>query len=231
MRLIKITAAGLAAALLATTGVALASAQFKQTAKVALTATKPNASSGIRAVISSSDPGAPFGKPLALKTLKLTFPANTRFNFKSKALAQCKASEAEIKATKGAACPAKSRVGTGGAAIDGAPVFASAPESVTAFAGKNEVLLLLVPTGPAGSTLVLHARVSSNRLSAEVPLLAVGPVTFVLTELKLTVKATGKGSSAFIRAGKCAKKKFVVTSSFAYYTGEKLTLSSSSKCR
>jgi hypothetical protein len=230
MRTVKITTAALAAAMLATTGIAVGSAQFKQTAKVTLTATKPNASSGIKAVIFSSDPGAEFAKPQALKVLTVTFPANTRFNFKSKALAQCNASDVEIKATGGAVCPAKSRLGSGAATANGAPVLPAIPETVTAFAGKGEVLLLLVPK-VAGSTSVLHGKVAGNRLTVELPVLAVGPVSIVLTELQLAVKAIGKGSTTFLRAGKCTKKRFVVKSNFLYQNGSKLTLSSSSKCR
>lgn len=231
MRTLKITVLGLVSAMVATSGLALASSQFKQTAVVTLTATKPGASSGIRAAISSSDPGAPLAQPQGLKTLTLTFPAKTRFNFKSKALKRCLASDTEIKATSGSACPSKSRLGSGSALANGAPVLPQIPESVTAFAANNEVLLLLAPTAPGGTTLVLHGKVSGNRMTTEVPVLKQGPVNIVLTELKLAVKAIGKGPTAFIRAGKCVKKRFVVTSSFLYQTGEKLTLTSSSKCK
>jgi hypothetical protein len=166
-----------------------------------------------------------------LKVLTLTFPSKTRFNFKSKALKRCRASEDEIKATTGAACPAKSRLGSGSAIANGAPVLPSIPESVTAFAGANEVILFLAPTHPGGVALVLHGKVSGNRMTTEVPVLKQGPVNIVLTELKLAIKAIGKGSTTFIKAGKCVKRKFVVRSSFLYQTGEKLTLTSSSKCR
>lgn len=231
MRTLKITAIGLAIAMLATTGIALASSQFKQTANVTLTATKPNASSGVKAVVFSSDPGAPFAQPQGLKVLTVTFPAKTTFDFKSKALTRCKASEAEIKATTSAACPAKSRLGSGSANANGAPVLPSIPEGVSAFAGSNEVILFLSPKAPGGVALVLHAKVSGNRLTVEVPELKQGPVNIVLTELRLTIKAIGKGKATFIKAGKCVKKRFVVRSSFLYQTGEKLTLTSSSKCK
>ncbi|HEY7890598.1 MAG TPA: hypothetical protein VIC05_00150 [Solirubrobacteraceae bacterium] len=230
MRTLKITALGLAIAMLAMTGIALASAQFKQTAKVTLTATKPNQSSGVKAVILSEDPGAPFAQPQGLKVLKLTFPVKTKFNFHSKALAQCKASEPEIKATKGAACPVKSKLGTGSANANGAPVLPAIPEAVAAFAGNNEVILYLEHKALGGVDLILHAKVSSNKLTVEVPELKQGPVNIVLTELKLTIKAIGKGTNTFIKAGKCIKKRFVVTSSFLYQTGANSTLTSSSRC-
>lgn len=229
MRAVKITAGALVVAMLATTGIALASSQFKQTAKVTLTATKANVSTGIKAAISSSDPGAEFEKPQGLKVLTLTLPAKTKFNFKTKAIAQCSASETEIKATGGAACPSKSKLGTGSAKANGAPALPLIEETVTAYAGKGEVLLVLAPKN-AGSTSVLRGKVSGNKMTTELPKVAVGPVTIVITELRLNVKAFGKGSSSFIRAGNCTKHKFVVTSSFLYETGAKLTLKSSSKC-
>lgn len=229
MRAVKTTAIALAAAMLATTGIALASSQFKQTAKVTLTATKPNASTGIKAVIFSTDPGAQFEKPQGLKVLTLTFPAKTRFNFKSKAITQCKATDTELIGSGGAACPSKSRLGAGSATANAAPVIPKIPESVTAYAGKGQVLLVLVPKGP-GATSVLHGKVSGNKMTTELPALAIPPVSIVVTELRLSVKAIGKGSSSFIRAGNCVKHKFVVKSSFLYDTGAKLTLKSSSKC-
>jgi len=237
MRRLKFMAAGLAAAMLATTAMAalaLASAQFKQTAKVTLTAKKEGASTGFKANIQASDPGAPLEKPQGLKTLTVTFPTKTTFNFKSKALAQCKASDIEIKATGGSVCPSKSKVGSGQSTANGAPALPKISESVTAFAGKNEILLLLAPkvVGGPGATLVLHAKVSGNKLTTEVPVIpAPAGLTIVITGLELSVKSVGSGKTTWAKAGKCVKKKFVVKSTFLYMTGEKLTVSSSSSCK
>lgn len=230
MKLIKITAVAIAATMLATTGIALASAQFKQTAHVTLTATKAGASTGINAVIFSSDPGAPFGQPKALKVLTLALPPATKFNFKTKKIVQCKASDLEINLSA-SACPAKSKVGTGSAVANGAPVLPAISENVTAYAANNQIILVLVPTTPGASKIILHAKVNANKLTAEVPAITFGPVKIVLTELRLKVKAIGSGSASFVRTGKCVKKKFVVKSTFVYETGERLTLSSSSKCK
>ena len=79
------------AVLLLSTGIALASSQFKQTSNIRLTATKAGAATGFKAALKSSDPGEPGGKPQALKTLKITFPVGTKFNFKSKAIKPCTA--------------------------------------------------------------------------------------------------------------------------------------------
>jgi hypothetical protein len=230
MRRSKITAAVLAAAMLLSVSIALASSQFKQTANVTLTATKAGKTTGFKVSLLSSDPGEPGGKPQALKTLTIVFPAKTKFNFKSNAIAQCKASDTEIKATGGAACPAKSRIGSGSASANGAPVFPAIPENATAYAGANNIVFLLSPKGPAGSVIVLRGAVSANKVTTEVPPIVVGGLTIVITELKLAVNKIGGGKQAFVTSGKCTGGKFKVSSKFLYQTGATLTLASSSKC-
>ncbi len=230
MRRVWFTVVAALALALGAVGVAVASSQFKQTAKITLTAKKSGDSTGFKAKIASSDPGAPNGQPQGLKTLTVIFPKHTKFNFKSKALEQCHATDTELRATGGAACPKKSLIGTGSATANGAPVFPQIPEKAAAYAGSKEIRFLLTPTGPAGQTLVLHGKVSGNTLTASVPVLKSGPLNIVLTALSLKVKAIGHDKSAFVTAGKCRKKKFEVTSKFVYQTGAKLTLKSSSKC-
>src|ERR1022692_1311270 len=224
MRRLTLTVAGLAAAMLMTAtmaAVALASSQFKQTAKVTLTAKKQGASTGFTASLQSTDPGAPLEKPQGLKTLTIAFPAKTTFNFKSKALTVCKANDTEIKATGGSACPSKSKLGEGSSTANGAPAIPLIPENVTAFAGNNQILLLLAPKtlGGPGATLVLHGLISANTMKTQVPPLTVGGLTIVITGLQLKIKAVGSGKTTWAKAGKCASKKFLVKSSFLYETG------------
>jgi hypothetical protein len=219
-----------ALAMLAVAAVALASSQFKQTSNVTLTATKAGQSTGFKAAIQSSDPGEPGGKPQALKTLTLTLPSATKFNFKSKALTLCTAGDTEIKGTGGAVCPAKSKIGSGTAEANGYPAIPQIPENATAYAGKGNIIFLLAPKGPAGAPLVLHGVVSANKVTTEVPPISFGGVSIVITGLNLTVNKVGSGKTAFITAGKCTSGKFKVKSNFLYSTGATETLSSSSKC-
>jgi hypothetical protein len=231
MRHLKITALLVTAlAMLAVAAVAMASSQFKQSAKVTLSATKQGKATGFSAALASSDPGEPGGKPQALKTLTITLPSATKFNFKTKALTACTASDIEIKGTGGAACPAKSKIGSGSAEANGAPVFPVIPENATAYAGPGNIIFLLSPKGPAGTVLVLHGVVSANKVTTAVPVIAAGGLPIVITALNLKINTVGSGKSAFITAGKCIGGKFTVKSSFLYYTGASLTLSSSSKC-
>lgn len=232
---LKLTAAGLAVALVAAAavaGMALASAQFKQTSQVTLTAKKEGASTGFKANLQSSDPGAPFQKPQGLRKLTIEFPKKTSFNFKTKALALCKATDIELVATGGAACPAKSKLGTGSSSANAAPVLPTIEENVAAYAFNGQIVLLLAPKVLGrGSPIVLHGKISKNTMTTEVPPLTLGGLTIVITGLKLNVKAVGSGKTTWAKAGKCVKKKFVVKATFLYETGQKLTISSSSGCK
>lgn len=227
MRAIKLIPAALAA-VLCLGAVAYASSQFTQTANIALTAKKAGKPTGFKASLHAADPGAL--QPQGLKTLTITFPARTAFDFKSKAIKRCRASDVELVATKGKACPAQSRIGTGSAVANGAPVLPVIPENVTAFAANNQIIVVLTPKGAAGQVLVLHAVVRANRLTAQVPVVKSGGLNIVITDLELTVRTLGHGRGAFVTAGRCAKGRFTVTSRFLYQTGATLTLRSSSAC-
>jgi hypothetical protein len=228
MSRLKLASALVAMTTLSVGGVAYASSQFTQTANITLTASKAGKPTGVKASIQSADPGAV--QPQGLKTLTIALPASTKFNFKSSAIAQCKASDIEIKATGGSACPAKSKLGSGTAVANGAPVIPAIPENATAYAGANQVIFLLTPAGSSGQVLVLHGKVAANKITTEVPVISAGGLNVVITALNLTINKIGRGSQAFITAGKCTKGKFVVKSGFVYQTGAKLSLTSSSNC-
>jgi len=229
MRRLKLMAALLAIGMLSAGGLAYASSQFTQAANITLTATKAGKPTGLKASLESADPGAV--QPQGLKTLTIALPTNTRFNFKSTAIKRCKVSEVEIKATLGSACPTRSKIGSGTAVANGAPVLPVIPENATVYAGSNRIIFLLTPaTAGVGQVLVLYGKVSANKVTTAVPVITAGGLNIVITALNLTIKKIGSGSKAFITAGKCTAGKFVVKSSFLYQTGATLALKSSSKC-
>ena len=228
MRIIRLMALPLAVGILGGGAVAYASTQFTQTSNITLSAKKAGKPTGFKASLLSADPGAL--QPQGLTTLTITFPIKTKFNFKSKAIKQCKASDLEIKATLGSACPAKSQIGSGTAVANGAPVIPVIPENAKAYAGKNQIIFLLTPQGSAGQVLVLHGAVAANKVTTPVPVINAGGLNVVITALNLTVKTIGKGTNAFVTAGKCSGGKFSVSSHFLYQNGAQLTLKSSSAC-
>lgn len=228
MKRLRIAASLALIGVLSITALALASSQFTQTANITLTAKKAGKPTGFKASLASSDPGAV--QPQGLKVLTITFPAKTAFNFKSSAISRCKASDTEIKATGGKACPSKSRLGAGNAIANGAPVIPTIPENVNAYAGSNQIIFLLSPTGPSGQILVLHGKVQGNKMTTEVPVISAGGLNIVISSLNLSIKTIGSGKNAFVTAGTCSKGKFVVKSKFVYQTGSVLNKSSSSAC-
>jgi hypothetical protein len=215
--------------LLSVAAAAVASSQFTQSSNVKLTATKAGATSGFTVAIKSSDPGEPGGKPQALKTLTITLPSATKFNFKSKSLKLCTASETEILGTGGAACPSKSRLGTGGAEANAFPAIPLLQLSATAYAGNGNIIIVL--KGSSGLVLALHGVVSANKVTTTLKPLALAGVPVVVTGLTLKVNKIGSAKNAFITAGKCTGGKFKVKSHFVYQTGSPLTLPSSSSCK
>lgn len=229
MKTLKLTAVLLAALALAATGLAYASPLFKQISIITLTAKKEGKPTGLLVTLESSDAGAV--QPQGLKTLTIKLPSKTAFNFKSRAIKLCSASEIEIKATLGKACPAKSEIGTGSAVANGAPVLPVIPEDAVAYAGTgHRIVFLLTPATSAGEVLVLYGKVVGATVTTSVPVIIAGGLNIVITELKLTVAKIGTGANAFITAGRCAAGKFTVKANFLYQTGATLALSSSSKC-
>lgn len=230
MKTLKLTAVLLAALALAATGLAYASPLFKQISVITLTAKKEGKPTGLLVTLESSDAGAV--QPQGLKTLTIELPAKTTFNFKSKAIKLCTASEIEIKATLGKACPAKSKIGSGSAVANGAPVLPMIPEDAVAYAGSgHRIVFLLTPaTSAGGQVLVLYGKVVGATVTTPVPVIVAGGLNIVITELKLTVAKIGTGANAFITAGKCTAGKFTVKASFLYQTGATLALTSSSTC-
>jgi hypothetical protein len=214
-----------AAVLLAGAAGAYASSQFQQTANITLTAKRAGQSTGFKASLNATDPGA--AQPQGLKTLTITFPSGTKFNLKSPAVKQCKETDTEITAL---GCPSNTRVGTGMATANAVPLIAAIPETATVYAGAKDLIFDFVPQGSVGQVLVLHGTISKNVLTTAVPVINLGGVNIVITALTLNIRAIGSGSSAFATAGKCSGGRFVVKSHFLYQTGATLDLSSSSTC-
>jgi hypothetical protein len=94
---------------------------FTQVAHVALTAHGAGKSTGIKSVVHSSDPTAPGQKPKSAKTLTITFPAATKFNFKTHLVNTCKLTDKQLTAAFGRSCPRKTQIGTRSSGQTSAP--------------------------------------------------------------------------------------------------------------
>ncbi len=134
----------------------------------------------------------------------------------------------------GPTCPKNSRIGTGTAVANIAPLTpATVDESVNVYVrGAGRAVLVVKPDLPGTPIEIMHASVSGSRLTIDVPHLIWGKlITVVLVSLKLQVPALGTGSSALITAGRCTDRRFVVKQHFVYADRGTVDVTSSSACR
>lgn len=206
----------------------VAVAAFTQTSNITLTSHKAGKTTGIKASVASSDSSAP--QPKAAKLLVVTFPAKTKFNLGTPLVTACKLSDAQL--ASGAACPAKSQIGTGSAVANAYPLATSVPASVKSYVSGPSSMVMVATANVMGSTMrtIIHASVSGSKLTIPVPTPVVATIKVVLVSLKLNVPAKGSGKSALITAGKCTAHKFAVKTHFAYEDGSTFNATSSSAC-
>jgi hypothetical protein len=243
--------------LLALAGVALASASFRQEARIGFTAHRAGQSSGLSIVLVSTDYGVPGGKPKAARQVVLTLPAGTRFNLRSSVSRVCTLSDAELQkpfATNKLTpptCPIESRVGVGTALLNTnpagvmlklkPPLVATVRATVRAYVHSgNELVIVLYLNSqdlPGQPPVILHAHASGERLTVDVPLPIYGRgvglphgVSGVIVSLRLTTGPAGSGSNALVRAGRCTRHRFMIKSHFLYRDHSRLDVTSSSSC-
>jgi len=218
-----ITITAVAALSLIFAGIALA--DFTQSSNIALTASHPAKSTGIKAdIYSTTSPGE---APKAAKLLVITLPAGTKLNLGS--VKPCTLSDAKLMAGK--ACPAASRIGSGSATASAYPLPQPILAGVKAYAaGRNKMVLVVTATSPIPQTLVIRETTSGSKLTIPVPTPTVAGFQVVLVSLKLNVPARGTGKTALITAGKCSAHSFIVKSHFVYTDGTTADLQSTSPC-
>jgi hypothetical protein len=211
---------------LSLTGIAVAA--FSQTGNITLTAHKAGKTTGIKADVSSTDPSVP--QPKAAKLLVVTFPAKTKFNLATPLVTACKLSDAQLAA--GAACPAKSLIGSGSAVANAYPLLTSVPATVKSFASGSHSMVMVATASVFGTTMrtIIHATVSGPKLTIPVPTPVVSGIKIVLVSLKLSVPAKGSGKTALVTAGQCGSHKFAVKAHFVYQDGSTFNTTSSSAC-
>ena len=219
---------------------ASAVAKFLQTATVSLTAHRAGQTTGMVVRLSAADPTALGAKPKALRSLRISFPAHTKFNLGTSSARACRLTDKQLTTAFGPRCPRASQIGTGTAVANLNPLQAVVNAPVRAYIrGDRQLILFVTPKLPGATPIIIPATVSGSTLSVRVPRLVYGQsskpkfagVTGVLVALKLTVPAMGAGPTALISAGRCTAHEFAVTSRFTYADHSRLTLHSKSRCR
>lgn len=226
------------ALVLSSVGIATASDQFQQTYTSKYSSKKPGTSTGINSVLTGTDPGAPNAKPDPATKVVIAFQSGTKFN--NKAVPQCNLSKDQVEADPEGACPSNTKVGTGSASANAAPVLQTAVgERVTAFNKKGGIWFALSPTGSIGQKLALEGKLSGSKLTTTVPVLPIipgAPVTpdntVSLTEFILNIPKKGSGKKAFITSPtKCKGGKWTNKATFTYTSQPGVTVTSTTPCK
>ncbi len=216
---------------------AVALGAFRQTAIITLTTHTAGRSTGIVAVLHSSDPTAPGAKPRSTTRLAITFPRGTTFNLRTSLVATCHLTDKQLTTPFGPACPAQSQIGSGTAQANASPLQQAVNAGVKAYVhSADQILLDLTPSLPGATPIIIHATVSGSTLTMAIPQVVLGKahgfagITAVLVSLTLRIPSLGHRHNALVLAGRCTAHRFVVTSRFVYTDRSRLTLRRASPC-
>jgi hypothetical protein len=225
---------------LAISAVAVASPQFKQTAKLKYTVKKAQKPAGVSAELHATDPGAvPPGNQPGVTTLKISFKG-AKANAKVGKL--CK-----LPKTEAANCPANTKVGDGTALANlvgtdsttGQPrITVGLEQTVDAYQASGG-FYFVVKGVKIQSTAILKATLSSKAVLGVNVARDVPPIfgnKIVLTDFQVDIKkvTTGKGKKqkSLITTPKCSKsKKFSIVADFNYTDGSKKKVTAKQACK
>ena len=174
----------------------------RQTATATLTTTEPGAAAGSTLRIHIRNPDDANAKPYTIQTIVFRLAPGTVID--TDALPQCKASDAELMAQGGSACPASTRVNTGLVRSDtgSTAVFPRFVNSdVQNFNNKDE-LIGVAETREIPYRNVTHSRISGNTITFNVPdSPGMGPPDnySALTDLTILTPALVRNGRAYTR--------------------------------
>lgn len=241
MRKVHLIGVLVGALALAISAVAVASPQFKQTAKLKYTVKKAQKPAGVSAELHATDPGAqPPGNQPGVSTLKISFKGS-KANTKVGKLCKLPKDQAPN-------CPPNTGVGSGTALANlvGTNATTGQPNVVV---GLKQTVAVYQTTGgfyfvvkgiTIGSTAILKATFSSKgvlsvNVKRDLPPLP-GGNQIVLTDFTVDIKkvTTGKGKKlkALVTTPKCGKsKKFSIVADFNYTDGSKKKITAKQACK
>jgi hypothetical protein len=214
---------------------AVAFGAFQQTFTQSFTVTKPNKLTGINTLITSTDDAG--AKPKEVSRVIIKFNKGTKFNYNVPAICKLTAEQIAGASDPLTACPAKSKVGTGSAEADAAPLIPSSQqvlEDITAFNTTKGIYFVLTDkdNNPSdsnpGQLLVIKGVLSGATLTTDVPVLNVAGTSVVLTKFELSIKKVSKktkknGKTTVVNyittPNKCSGGKWTNVSTFQYRDG------------
>jgi hypothetical protein len=206
----------------------LASPQFTTIFKQTYLSKTPRSSSGLRTLITWTDPGEPNGKPKAVKRFILKFHPGTAFD--TSALVVCKAPDSKVQRAGLHACPPRSKLGGGSTeAIAGSGI---AFKTVVTFFNARGHIIVLVQVN--GRTLTnFRDQVKKNgtiHVNTRIP------AGIALTKLDVTIPAHSrrikKKRRVYMRTPRTCPKSgsWTTTATFVYVDGSEQQVTSDSPC-
>lgn len=214
---------------------AVAFGAFQQTFTQSFTVTKANKLTGINTLITSKDDAG--AKPKEVSRVIIKFHKGTKFNYNVPGICKLTAEQIAGASDPLTACPAKSKVGTGSAEADAAPLIPSSQqvlEDINAFNTTKGIYFVLSDkdNNPSdsnpGQLLVIKGVLSGTTLTTDVPVLNVAGVNVVLTKFELNIKKVSKkvkknGKTTVVNyittPNKCTGGKWTNTAAFQYRDG------------
>jgi hypothetical protein len=212
---------------LASAGVALASPQFSSTFDLTYSPTRPAASGGVSIFMTWSDPGEPGGKPKRLTRIQFHFNPGTKID--TRALAQCKASDTDVRIEGVHACPKASRLGFATSTLT-TGVTPPAQTQITFFNAPKQIIVLVRVEGR--NLAVYRDDVRGRVVTVNLGL----PSGLSLLELRATikphVKGRGKRRRVYFRTpSTCPPSgEWMTTVIFTYVDGSSEELADGSPC-
>ncbi len=181
---------------LGATGVAVGQQQEdRQDVRAGFTTKKPGSSTGSTTRIFYKDPADAGAKPRPVRNIVTVFPAGTKFD--GGAVPSCEATDAELMAEGRDACPAGSRIGTGGGtAITGAGMGIDPIRfDLTIFNAPGGVILLASNQGTDDTLAVNRGTLEGRTLTTPNPPTPGVPEQFqpALREIQFTTDARSSG--------------------------------------
>jgi hypothetical protein len=143
----------------------------RQSGSLKFTAKRHGVATGTRLAFTFRNPEAPGGKPHTFTRLVIRYPKGTRFD--SGAVPQCHASDEELRAEGGDACPPGSRVGGGKAVSDTGSTGPFPPRYTTAtieqFNGDHEVIGVGTTDDAPAFRTITHTKLHGTTATTEFP--------------------------------------------------------------
>lgn len=225
------------AVLLALTGTAAALAASttsgsRQSDNDRFTTARPGASAGLRMRIAYRNPADPAAKPPAVRKIFTTLQPGTQID--SSVPARCAASDAQLTLQGAAACPARSRVGTGQIVLaTGLPGPAATLVADVVLINNAGQLIFVTQVRGTPVRQIVRAAVSGSTITVSVPFQpGTPPDGAALRSVELDIAPIAHGGAAYIRTPPTCPRSghWTNAATFTYADGVSQTTSSPSAC-